>query len=156
MAQEPPKGPAAGSVTADAISLRVQIDLSEVGNRLQNEATRLVADLSQQGLTGDELGAAVERELLAIFDDASAARTGREATHESFSLGRNLEAQRQAGSIGEVVRSEILDENTCEPCAAMDGTVVVMNSPAYFENMPPNGCDGREQCRGIYLYRGAA
>ena len=154
--QQPPQGPTAGPVTNDALALRVQIDLSEVANRLQNEAARLIADLQQRGLTGDELGAAVERELLSIFDDTSSARTGREATHEAFSLGRNLEAQRQEARIGEVVRSEILDENTCDPCRSEDGTVVVLNSPAYFEHMPPNGCEGREQCRGIYIYRGAA
>lgn len=156
MAQEPPQGPTAASTTLDAISLRVQIDLSEIGNRLQNETARLVADYAQRGLTGDALGAAVERELLALFDDTSAARSGREATHEAFALGRNLEAQRQADRIGSVVRTEILDENTCDPCRAEDGVVVTLNTPPYFEHMPPNGCEGREQCRGIYIYRGRA
>jgi len=156
VAQKPPEGTDAASVTTEAIRVRATIDLSEFGNRLQNETARLIADYSQQGLTGEALADAVIGDLESMFD-AGFERAGREATHEAFSLGRNLEAQAQAPKIGDVVRSEILDSATCAPCETKyDGLVVQMNTPDYFTFMPPNGCEGREQCRGIYIYRSAA
>jgi hypothetical protein len=148
----PPQGTAAPAITDEAIRVRVGIDLSDLSARLSNEAARLFTDYSQQGLTGDALGEAVASALQAMFDP-QLDRAGREATHEAFSLGRNLEAQAGASKVTQVVRSEVLDRNTCEPCSALDGTVVEMNSPDYFKYMPPNGCDGREQCRGLYLYQ---
>lgn len=155
MAQQPPQGPRAPSVTNEAIRVRVEVDLSDFYTRLQNRTAQLLTDLQQQGLEGDALADAVADGLKDEFD-VPIERAGREATHEAFSLGRNLEAQARAGEIGEVVRSEVLDANTCDPCKALDGTVYQFNSPEYFENMPPNKCDGREQCRGLYLYRSAA
>jgi hypothetical protein len=155
VAQEPPQGPTAVNVTDEALRLRVSIDLSEFGNRVQNEAVRLYADYAQRGLTGEALADAVTADLESIFD-VSIDRAGREATHEAFNLGRNLEAQARRTQIGDVVRTEILDENTCDPCRGLDGNVYTLNSPSYFDDMPPNHCEGGEQCRGFYLYRSAA
>lgn len=150
-----PIGPNAGQVTADANRIAVEIDISSLATRLQNEALRLINDYSQQGLSGPQLAEAVAAGLRNL-SDAPVDRAARGAAGESFNLGRNLEAQRQADQIGEVVRTEILDQNTCEPCRALDGKVVEFNSPDYFEFMPPNQCDGRDQCRGFYIYRSAA
>lgn len=155
MAQKPPQGPTAVTVTDEALRLRATLDLSEFGNRLQNEAARLLADYQQQGLTGDALADAVTADLESLFDPAFE-RAGREATNEAFNLGRNVEAQARQASIGTVVRTEILDDNTCPPCRALDGFTTTLNGPGYFENMPPNGCDGGEQCRGFYIYEAAA
>lgn len=155
MAQQPPQGPAAKIVTEEALRVRVDIDLSEYASRLETEAARLIADYMQRGLTGKALGDAVTAELESLFDVALD-RTGREATHEAFALGRNLEAQRQAAQIDSVVRSAILDKNTCTPCIDRDGNVYELNTPAYFDDMPPNHCEGGEQCRCLYIYRRAA
>jgi len=155
VAQKPPEGPDAAAVTTEALKVRVTIDLSRIGNRLQNEALRLTTDYQQRGLTGKVLADAVAGDLESLFA-LDIERAGREATHEAFALGRNLEAQANAPRIGMVVRSEILDQNTCDPCMGLDGRTVAFNSPDYFELMPPNFCDGREQCRGVYLYRSVA
>jgi hypothetical protein len=129
----------------------VGIDVSSLATRLENEAMRLITDLSQQGLTGEALANAVA-DGLRNLSDAPVDRAARGASSESFNLGRNLEAQRRMGDIQMAVRTEVLDENTCDPCRALDGLTVTVNSDAYFENMPPNGCDGRELCRGFYIY----
>jgi len=155
VAQAPPKGPKASIVTEEAIRVRASIDLAEIVSRLQNEDARLIADYSQRGLTGPALANAVTSDLEAMFG-TSLERTGREATHEAFALGRNLEAQSQADSIGGVVRSAILDENSCPPCVGLDGQTYTFNSADYFNDMPPNHCDGGEQCRCLYIYRSAA
>lgn len=154
MAQKPPQGPGADRVTNEALKVRVGIDLEGFYSALRSRTAQLLTDLQQQGLTGAALADAVTDALRAEFD-TPIERAGREATNEAFALGRNLEAQERQDEIGEVVRTEVLDENTCEPCSQLDGTVVVLNSPEYFRLMPPNLCEGREQCRGFYIYRRA-
>ena len=152
MPQKPPIGNDAPGVTRQAFSVKAEIDLDAMYQRLLNEARRQMADLQQQGLDGDALA---ERLTLALdnLSDAPLEQMGRASTSEAFNLGRNLAAQEAAPQIREVVRTEVLDENTCDPCRRLDGTVVQMNSPEYFQWMPPNFCSGREQCRGFYLYR---
>ena len=145
-----PIGPKAGRVTNGAHRVGVEIDVSELSGRLQREAMRLINDLSQQGVSGDELAARVSAGLMDLSDrpiqDAS-----RGASSESFNLGRNLAAQ-DAKEPLRVVRTEILDQNTCPPCAVLDGTEYDLNSDEYFQFMPPNQCDGRDLCRGFYMY----
>ena len=150
-----PKGPDARTVTNDAHIVSVDLDVSDLTTRLEREALRLINDLSQQGIEGDELAEQVQAGL-ASLSDAPIDRAARGATSESFNLGRNLAAQDRVGEVAEVVRSEVLDANTCRPCRALDGTTYRVNTPAYFEFMPPNKCDGRELCRGFYLYLRAA
>lgn len=146
-----PIGPQAPGITADAHRIGVEIDISELAGRLEREALRLINDLSQQGLSGNELADAVADGLKSL-SDAPVDRAARGAASESFNLGRNLEAQRRLGDIQQVVRTEVLDENTCPPCYELDGKIETMNTPEYFENMPPNKCDGRTLCRGFYIY----
>lgn len=143
-----PTGPQASQITADAHRVAVEIDVSEIAGRLEREALRLINDLSQQGLTGNDLARAVADGLRAM-SDAPVERKGREAVGEAFNLGRNLEFQRQ--NVARVVRTEILDAATCGPCHELDGREFDVNTPDYFEFFPPNKCDGREQCRGFYM-----
>jgi hypothetical protein len=150
---EPPIGQKAIQVTGEAITVGVEIDISELAGRLEREAMRLINDLSQQGFSGEELANRVSAGLINL-SDAPITAAARGASSESFNLGRNLAAQSSSGQITNVVRTEILDENTCPPCQALDGVTVTLNSEEYFRLMPPNLCDGRELCRGFYLYVG--
>ena len=150
-----PIGKDAMKVTNGAHRVGVEIDVSELGGRLEREAMRLITDLTQQGVTGTDLADRVDAGLMAL-SDTPIAEASRGASSESFNLGRNLAAQDAADQIGEVVRSEILDQNTCEFCRAADGTVTEFNTDEYFRMMPPNGCHGRELCRGFYIYKRAA
>ncbi len=159
-----PQGPDARTVTNDAHIVSVDIDVSEMVTRLEREALRLINDLSQQGIEGDELAEQV-RDGLGSLSDAPIDRASRGATSESFNLGRNLAAQDRVREITQVIRTEVLDIATCtekrhgdgvDRCFELDfsksGTVYEFNSPEYFEFMPPNKCDGRELCRGFYMY----
>ena len=150
----PPTGPAAASSTQQAFQVTASIDVDEILSRLVNETRRLLSDLQQQGLTGDALARAVQDGLKSL-SDTPIEQAGRGAATEAFNLGRNL-AYQEHPEVKEVVRTEVLDENTCEYCAAVDGKVVQMNSPEYFEFMPPNGCHGRDLCRGFYYAAGGA
>ena len=150
-----PIGPQAQAVTDGAHRIGVEIDVSEIAGRLEREALRLINDYSQQGLTGDALADAVSEGLRSL-SSAPVERAARGATSEAFNLGKNLEAQTRIDQIARVVRTEILDENTCPPCRDLDGKEAEFNSPEYLEFMPPNLCEGRELCRGFYLYEAAA
>jgi hypothetical protein len=150
----PPVGPDALTATADAHRIGVEIDISDLVGRLEREGLRLFNDLTQQGVSGDDLVREMQRGLEAVTD-APVDRAARGAVGESVNLGRNLEAQRRSDVIGRVIRTEILDDATCGPCHELDGTEVEINSAEYLELMPPNKCEGREQCRGFYIYEAA-
>lgn len=148
-----PIGPDAIAVTENAHRVAVDIDVSGLSTRLENEAMRLIKEGTNAGLQGQELTDFVDKGLKAL-SDAPIDKAGRGAASEGFNLGRNLEAQRRQGEIGEVVRTEILDANTCPPCRRLDGQRFRFNSPEYLANMPPAKCEGRELCRGFYIYLG--
>ncbi len=151
-----PTGPDAAKITAEAHRVAVQIDVSRMATRLETEALRLITDLSQRGLTGDELARAVMDGLLALSDSPTE-DAGSKAVNEANSLGRNLEADHQVELIDIVVRTAILDEATCKVCIRLDFPTsrieYVFGSPEYFEDMPPNHCEGQERCRCLYIYR---
>lgn len=146
----PPIGPQANQITADAHRVAVEIDVSEIASRLEREALRLVSDLTQQGVSDDELVRGVQDGLRSL-SDAPVQRAARGAVGESFNLGRNLEFQRRVNDIARVVRTEVLDRETCPPCRELDGLTFSVNSHEFFEFMPPNKCNGWEQCRGFYI-----
>jgi hypothetical protein len=133
----------------------VEVDVGEMRTRIEVEALRLINDGLRQGKTGRALADYV-RDGLNALSDAPIARASRGAASTSFNLGRNLAAQARPLDIREAIRSEVLDAETCRPCRKLDGKRVVVDSPEYFELMPPAQCDGRDFCRGFYLYRRAA
>jgi len=154
MAQKPPTGKDAFPVTEEAFRVRADIDLTDFYERLRKETLQQYADLSQQGYRGEELADRIIGALNNLSDEPIE-KAARGAATEAFNLGRNLETQKQADGIREVVRTEILDPNTCDPCRNLDGFTTTVNGPGYFENMPPNHCNGRDLCRGFYLVRAA-
>lgn len=147
-------GSGAATITTSALDARVQIDLEELSSRLLRETHRLLVDFGQQPLSNTELAEKVGAGLEALGTTV-VSQAGRGATAEAFNLGRNVAAQEALGSIDSVVRVEILDSHTCPPCKAFDGKIYKMNSPAYFEDMPPNGCNGGDFCRGFFMYLAA-
>lgn len=51
-----------------------------------------------------------------------------------------------------VVRSAVLDRNTCGECNRLDGERYLYGSDTYYEDMPPNWCEGENMCRCVYIY----
>ncbi len=78
-------------------------------------------------------------------------KTIKQIANESFGLGRNSELVKQQKNFDHMVRSEILDEATCDPCIDVDGTEFTVNSPEFsqFSRGPYDLCNGSDQCRGI-------
>ena len=156
LALKPPIGKAAPRVTDEAFRATVAIDLDTFYTRLQNETRAALAEFQKQGLTGDALADAVEARLQGLSDKPIEAM-GRASTSEAFNLGRNIAAQENLPLIKEVVRTEILDINTCFPCRMLDFSnsqiTYEINTPEYFRDMPPNLCEGRDFCRGFYIFR---
>lgn len=81
--------------------------------------------------------------------------TGRQAVHSAHNAGRT-DAAEHAGATS-AFASEILDSNTCHPCAKLDGKDYKSFTEAR-EDYPVGGgyvwCDGGPRCRGtlIFLY----
>jgi len=70
---------------------------------------------------------------------------------EFFGMGRNTQLVAQGTE--KVIRSEILDSNTCTPCVAIDGEIITIGSARWsaVSRGVFNGCLGGDLCRGINL-----
>jgi hypothetical protein len=67
---------------------------------------------------------------------------------EALALGRHDEMTVFAQEIEVATYTSLLDENTCDACAAADGTEVVFGSAEYNALLPPYvDCEGRGRCR---------
>ncbi len=77
----------------------------------------------------------------------------RQSSGVAYNEGRGAEilSQHEQGNVEHVVRSEVLDDNTCAACAALDGMVVRVDSPDFKALQPPAQCFGGNRCRGFYI-----
>jgi len=71
----------------------------------------------------------------------------------AYNQGRAAEIKtaKEEGKARFVLRSEILDENTCSECMKWDGAIFEVGTPAFDEYMPPAQCLGGDRCRGFYV-----
>jgi hypothetical protein len=89
---------------------------------------------------------------------AAAAATRTLHNHVLELVGETLNLGRTAGilDLGQppeyAMRSEQLDRSTCEPCDELHGTIVQVDTPDYYDVLPPQGCLGGGRCRGIMVY----
>lgn len=129
----------------------VELDLSNLAQRLQSQVVGEYNRLLTQGLDND--GIADELDLfLKTISDRQVREMARTSTSTSFNLGRNIAVQELKDQIQPfAVRTEVLDSNTCTPCRRLNGKRVRIGSDAYFRNLPPAQCKGRLRCRGFYL-----
>ena len=77
-----------------------------------------------------------------------------EATMQTFGHGRTNQAMKYSDQIEKVIRSEIMDRNTCKNCEKIDGEEFDINDP-FFQRMaggPFLECEGNFMCRGINIY----
>lgn len=93
---------------------------------------------------------------LTALSDRELAATAKFSVSEAFNLGRHVEARAEADDIDRVIYSAILDENSCGPCADLDGREYEFPSSEWDEVAPPyRECEGQDRCRcvGVYVYR---
>jgi hypothetical protein len=140
------------AAAADTIESAVTVSVDKVWNRILGEFLGEYERLSRQGLSDEEL----YRRLDAFINNLSerpiedwARQTATVANNQGRDIVSRTAAVAEMAQY--VVRSEVLDENTCANCRMLDGSVYEIGTPAYAENMPPAKCEGGDRCRGLYI-----
>jgi hypothetical protein len=119
--------------------------VSDYTNWLTTRARGAAVDAAKDGLEGEELEKAVVTNLLE-GSDSYLDRIAAEAARQAVAAGRDDAFQDLQTEIGSYVRSEVMDQNTCDPCAAGDGTT--WNSYDEIDWSPGDDCEGGDACRG--------
>lgn len=71
---------------------------------------------------------------------------------EALNLGRAAGAQEVPNPPEFAMRSEQLDERTCDACDEAHGEIVQVGTAEFYDEMPPADCEGGGRCRGIYVF----
>lgn len=104
-----------------------------------------------------------ERKLPPIPEGSAYTSQVKAMTAPAFAIGRqsavellyNVSVSRApAGSVPRMIAeySSVMEENTCDSCAALDGLRVFVGSDEYNRIKPPSVCEGGERCRCIFTY----
>jgi len=155
------------TLTGETIDIVLSDLLGEVGNEalvsseitVDNIWTRLVTStvnehdrLTRAGVTGDSLWDSIESHLGSL-SEGPIESAGSQGSNVAYNAGRDVEAK-VAASEGEsewLLRSELLDVNTCGPCRQLDGTLVKIGSAGAEALLPPAQCLGGDRCRGVIV-----
>jgi hypothetical protein len=133
---------------------RAAIDVGSLVGRLESEIIGEYDRLFRQGLPPGEAALEMQK-FLDSLSDRPIGDLARGSTTVAFNTGRATETTAMSDQIAYVVRTEILDGNTCDMCQSLDysvsGVEYEVDSDLYYEDMPPAKCDGRDRCRGFYL-----
>lgn len=126
------------------------------GDRLASNWLGRIVDraiqLRRTGLQGDDLESALIADLKDEVESGASRDAGAEV-NEAFGIGRANAAQLLKDLIASATYSALLDANTCDPCAALDGKAWADLDQAVD---PPNpDCDGRDNCRCVLLFQAA-
>lgn len=152
-ALELPGVPARWSAHVDQVgAVQAELDIGRIWQRLVGESLDEYMRLWTQGVRDDELVQRIEQ-FLEGLSEKPLEDAGRRAATTAYNQGRDAAARAMAAA-GEALyalRTEVLDEATCEPCRALDGQLFRIGTPEYTENLPPAKCEGGERCRGFYV-----
>jgi hypothetical protein len=75
-----------------------------------------------------------------------------ELVGETLNMGRTAGALSLAQPPTFAMRSEQLDNNTCDGCSYEQGGIYQLDSDEYYAHMPPSYCYGLGRCRGIMVF----
>lgn len=136
----------------DEVEVLAQMSIGRMWDRMLGEFLDRWSQLQRLGLDADEM----ERELRAHLDGLSPKfeqDVARQSSGVAYNQGRSAQilTEQAEGRVQVVVRSEVLDENTCAPCASLDGAITEVGTPDYHALMPPSQCQGGDRCRGFYV-----
>ena len=128
------------------------MDVGALWDRILGEFLGEYSRLQRQQLPADELSRGME----AFMEDLSnrdVEDLARQSSSVAYNQGRGaaILGEHASGAVEFVVRSEVLDNNTCEACVQLDGMIVEVGDPAFHEWMPPAKCLGGDRCRGFYI-----
>lgn len=147
MARKPPTPDEQAAIEAAAV-----LAIDQLWSRLMNSGLAEYASLQRQGVGAAEIA----RRVGDYLDGLSVKAEEVQARHVStvaYNEGRAaaLKDAAASGEINYVIRSELMDGETCASCAALDGAVVAVNSEDFAALKPPARCDGGDNCRGMYV-----
>ena len=136
----------------EQVEVLATMDVGKMWDRYLGEFLAEWERLNRLGISEVEMERAMESFLGELsgkpLDDLA-----RQSSSVAYNAGRSNEILKQFndGEAEFVVRSEILDNNTCSMCADLDGSVVDIGTPEYDYFMPPAHCQGGDRCRGFYV-----
>jgi len=125
--------------------LIAQMAVADLNNWINGRAAGAAVDLTKDGLSDDDLEGGVS-DALHSASDGAIDRAAAEAARQAVAAGRMRAMDRYQDEIEQIVRREVMDANTCEPCAAGDGTT--WGSWDEVDWHPGDDCEGGDACRG--------
>lgn len=153
---DPTAGASAVAATSSLVS-SAKVTAKKLLDQWKTRVLETAIRLRRTGLRGDALRDAIVHELDDVIEQSVKGDATGEV-NEAFGIGRATEASAQSDLIQDVVYSALMDVNTCEPCAELDGEVMAYGSPRYYETMPPyRKCLGnkgkQDACRCVHIFR---
>ncbi len=135
--------------TEDTIRPTTQNTIKNFAGKVKTEWSAALLTMFKSGQVNTEF----LREQINRVSNNLFGRSIKEIAHESFGLGRTAETFKQKDNIETLVRSEIFDENICQPCIRIDGQEFTMNDPLFSSVSRGvfNECKGGDLCRGISI-----
>lgn len=130
----------------------LDINLQQVWQDTMSEAIGEFLRLTRNGPADDATFQQLQ-DYLEGLKGSSLTDQAREIADVAYNQGRDAAARTasEARLADVAIRSEILDDNTCDYCQSIDGAECAIGSPEYDTLMPPSGCDGGDRCRGVML-----
>ena len=132
----------------ETVGTVAELGMGQMWDRMLGEFLGEWGRLDRTGISDAEM----DREMQAFMDglsDKPLEELSRKSAGVSYNQGRSAEILSSSAEF--VVRSEILDGNTCANCSTLDGQVVQVGSTDYHMWLPPAGCLGGDNCRGFYV-----
>jgi len=136
----------------NALDVIIDLDVGKILDAVVGSIEREVLTAIAGNATEEE---AVAQALRAVLgqSDASIDNAARNVASHAFNGGRSEvveQAREQGVPLTMARRTEVMDDNTCDACAGLDGLTVSLDSDEYWTNMPPAKCAGGAWCRGFY------
>lgn len=135
-----------------ALVSSAKLTSERLANQWRDLALENALRLRRSGLVGQALTDAIIDELGDDLEVGLSQALGSEV-NEAFGLGRANAAAQLTDEIEKATYSCLLDAASCDPCVELDGQEFIVGSPEYDAAMPPyRKCDGRDNCRCVYIY----
>lgn len=149
-------GPGKNTRTAkSALNTSAKIATEKETDFWTNRVIETAARLRRNGLDGFDLA----QQIAGVMEgdiEQGVLSLAKSEVNEGFSIGRQAEAKAQQDEIDHCEYSCLLDQNSCEACAQVDGEIFPFESKRYFEVLPPyKECEGNkgqpDACRCVIL-----
>lgn len=131
-----------------------QVIAEALALRLHGSMRRVALDAMRRGESAREARTRLNV-ALTVLSDREVKREASSVTSEALNIGREAAAQANRDRVKSVEYSAVLDDHTCDPCGALDGTTYEMGDARIQAVAPPyKGCSGfgNPRCRCVLVY----